>query len=181
MVVKMTVKEDCSRVCARVLSESNGKREVVVGYISGGTGSILGPTKVVGLWLHFISPPLCLTCSQESRFESITGLFLLRGANIMVQGGCLPGDSCCDATIILEQRWQQTAHARLHLQQTGPTSAPAPIHLQAEGEMPFMHRAGLQAAGRQADNGATHSTPPPPSSPRGGEAPVCISPPTCSR
>lgn len=37
VTVKMTVKEDYSRVCARVLGRRAGEREVVVGYTSGGT------------------------------------------------------------------------------------------------------------------------------------------------
>lgn len=80
VVVKMTRKEDCSRVSARVLSGRAGEREVVMGYILERTGPILGPTKVVGLWLHF-SATLCLTHSEEIGFEGITGWFLLRGTS----------------------------------------------------------------------------------------------------
>lgn len=94
---------------------------------------------------------------------------------MVTQGGCLPGDSCCNATTILEQRWQRMAHTRPHLQQTGPTSVPGPIQLQAEGEMPFVCRAELQAADRQASEGAAHSPPSPPSSPRVRKAPVWTS------
>lgn len=53
VVVKMMVKEDCSRGCARVLSGRAPERKVDMDYISGETGPILGPTNVVGLCFHF--------------------------------------------------------------------------------------------------------------------------------
>lgn len=80
MVVKMTRKEDCSRVSARLLSRRAGQREVVMGYILERAGPIMGATKVVRLWLHF-SAVLCLTHSEEIGFEGITGWFLLRGTS----------------------------------------------------------------------------------------------------
>lgn len=57
MVVKMTVKEDCSRVCARVLSRRAKEREVVVGYISGETRNNSGSHQGGWAVASFQQPP----------------------------------------------------------------------------------------------------------------------------
>lgn len=76
--------------------------------------------------------PFCLTCSQESRSESITDWFLVIGAS----GGSGAGRMSSRTRGGSEQHINDSA------------SVPARTQLQVEGEMSFMHRVELQTAGR---------------------------------
>jgi len=123
----------------------------------------------------FQHPTLCLACGQASGYSSITGWFLLRGAS---GSGAVRVSSW---GWLLQCHHHPGAETELNGTHTSPLAADWP-HVStsshtasSRGEMPFMHRAGLQTAGRQASEGAAHSPPPPPSSLRGDEAPAWTS------
>lgn len=152
-------------MCQGAQQEEAGEREVVVGCAMGE----MGPSKVAGLWLHFsnlsASPADKKMCSQ-----SITGWFLLRGAN---------GGSAGTVAAMPASFWNKGGSKHLTCDSTCSRLATRQ-HLipLSEGEMPFTHRAGLQA-GSGGEEAA--QSPPPPSSLRVSKAPVRASCPTHSR